>query len=183
MLDKLANLKSSIIHKVNADLPNKKTLVKTSAILIIIGASYALLAYNFTIGLNTTTSLPYHLVLIKKHTTPTTHDQLFAFKTPDSARYYHGKTMLKLVGGLPGDEIKIKEVSKQSILYVNQTVIGVIKERTLRGDSIAPTNQIGIIPKGKIFAYTPHKDSYDSRYQEIGLIDAGSILGVAIAPF
>lgn len=41
----------------------------------------------------------------------------------------------------------------------------------------------GKIPTHKFFAYTPHKDSFDSRYQEIGLIDEKDIIGTAILTF
>ncbi len=41
----------------------------------------------------------------------------------------------------------------------------------------------GKIPAHKFFAYTPHKDSFDSRYQEIGLIDEKDIIGTAILTF
>lgn len=41
----------------------------------------------------------------------------------------------------------------------------------------------GKIPAHKFFAYTPHKDSFDSRYQEIGLIDEKDIIGTAVLTF
>ncbi len=41
----------------------------------------------------------------------------------------------------------------------------------------------GTIPPHKFFAYTPHKDSFDSRYNDLGLIDAKDIIGTAIVAF
>jgi type IV secretory pathway protease TraF len=43
--------------------------------------------------------------------------------------------------------------------------------------------RINVIPSKKFFAYTPHKDSFDSRYQEIGLIDEKDIIGTAVLTF
>ncbi len=40
-----------------------------------------------------------------------------------------------------------------------------------------------IIGEHQYFAYAPHKDSFDSRYNEIGLIDEKNIVGTAIFAF
>jgi conjugal transfer pilin signal peptidase TrbI len=40
-----------------------------------------------------------------------------------------------------------------------------------------------MIPQGKYFVWTPHIDSYDSRYDEIGLVDERTIIGVAYPLF
>ena len=73
------------------------------------------------------------------------------------------------------------EITDKSIL-VSGKMIGVIKPYSKKGKPLSAVKD-GIIPSGKFFAYTTHKDSYDSRYQEIGLIDETQIIGTAVLAF
>jgi conjugal transfer pilin signal peptidase TrbI len=60
--------------------------------------------------------------------------------------------------------------------------IGVIKAWSKKTEPLSAI-QSGIIPSNKFFAYTTHKDSFDSRYNDLGLIDAKDIIGTAIVAF
>ena len=90
---------------------------------------------------------------------------------------------------------KITLIDKEA--YVAGKLIGVIKPYTKKfedfatkksekfegGEFILSPIESGTIPPHKFFAYTPHKDSLDSRYQDLGLVDEKDIIGTAIATF
>jgi hypothetical protein len=223
----------------------KKLNSKKLATGILI-ASFAIIGIwvipaNFEIVPNYSESLPYKWVLVKKGLMPSKRDQAFVFYVRDNALLGVEKIkFIKLVGGLPGDDIEVKggevyydgieakdekneldfyygfslakfthpqELEKRKItikdkeVKVSGNLIGVAKpfikkfEDFLKGNSslkdelkdrknlrlhaISP----GVIPPHQFFAYTPHKDSFDSRYQEIGLIDEKDIIGTAILTF
>jgi type IV secretory pathway protease TraF len=48
------------------------------------------------------------------------------------------------------------------------------------GNGITPT-QDQVIPEGQVFLYSPHPKSFDSRYQEVGLVQVSDLEGTAIA--
>lgn len=77
-------------------------------------------------------------------------------------------------------ERKMKITDKK--IFVAGREIGVIKAWSKKHEPLGAIKS-GIIPQGKYFAYTPHPDSYDSRYSQIGLIDEKDIIGTAILTF
>lgn len=112
---------------------------------------------------------------------------------------YHAIRLLAIVN--PDDLKKKKFRLTEKEIYVNGKYIGVVKPyskklleelESYRNDKTKDINKFsarefglhsiepGIIPEHKFFAYTPHKNSFDSRYKEIGLIDEKNIIGVAI---
>jgi type IV secretory pathway protease TraF len=165
---------------------------------------------NFEIVINRSESLPVHAVIIKKGKLPTKLDQIFVFKVKNNPHYKMKEmTFIKLAGGFEGDKIKAgekevyvdgkligeeKDVNLKAVatnseiewkyreVFVGDKLIGVAKTHSLKG---APLEIItsGVIPAHKFFAYTPHKDSFDSRYQDLGLVDEKDIIGTAIVAF
>ena len=109
-------------------------------------------------------------------------DQIFAFKAKDNPAYKAGEIFIKIVGGVEGDEVIIKERD----FYINSKstnqFIGTAKTQSLKGLPLTIAD-VGIIPPNHFFAYTTHQDSYDSRYKEIGLINAKDIIGTAVFAF
>jgi type IV secretory pathway protease TraF len=217
---------------------NQKKFLFAGLIIICAGI---LLASNYQIMINHTESLPYKFVILEKRKIPTKRDQVFAFKVHNNIQYHNEKPLnfIKLVGGLPGDEIEVKggeiffdkkilphfqddtlthddffytinlarlsnheEFQTKEItiidkeVYVSGHLIGVAKPYSKKVEESIKVKpdfdakkfrlhaiESGKIPSRKFFAYTPHKDSYDSRYQEIGLIDEKDIIGTAILTF
>ena len=47
---------------------------------------------------------------------------------------------------------------------------------TTRGDRLA-AGPLGVVPEGCIFAGTPHKDGFDSRYAHIGFVCRDRLVG------
>lgn len=100
----------------------------------------------------------------------------------------------------PQELEKRKVTIKDKEVIINGKLVGAVKPFTTKFENYAknyPNLQgkfgddnyrlhaipSGVIPSRKFFAYTPHKDSFDSRYQEIGLIDEKDIIGTAILAF
>lgn len=214
-----------------------------TGILIAFSAMAAIwiIPANFEIVPNYSESLPYKWVLVKKGLIPSKRDQVFVFYVRNNPQLGVEKIkFIKLVGGLPGDDIEVKggevyydgieakdekneldfyyglslakfthpqELEKRKVIIKDKEVkvggnlIGVAKpfikkfEDFLKGnlslkDELKDQKNLrlhaissGVIPSHQFFAYTPHKDSFDSRYQEIGLIDEKDIIGTAILTF
>jgi len=74
--------------------------------------------------------------------------------------------VVKQIVGLPGDVVRVEGRD----IYVNDIYRGAAKTHSLKGRPLAVT-QSGVIPEGHYYVYGTHKDSHDSRYEEIGLVD------------
>jgi conjugal transfer pilin signal peptidase TrbI len=88
------------------------------------------------------------------------------------AEYFSGLHYTKQVAGLPGDVIEIKEGN----LYVDGGLIGPLLPKTTQGLKLTPL-AIGIVPQGSVFVIGDHPRSFDSRYQEFGLVKTAHIKG------
>ena len=102
------------------------------------------------------------------------HNDVIGLTVPPNPYYPDGAPFLKIIVGMPGDTV----TRKDRMFYINGQYVAEAKERTTRGHplTLGPT---GEIPPGHYFVWTPHKDSYDSRYSEIGWITTQHILGTA----
>ncbi len=143
---------------------------------IIVGCSILLFFATAMLGIkvNITDSLPYGFY-IKTDKQTYESGNIIDFAVPDNevtkAQFRQLGTLedpphnyLKIVYGVAGDEV----VSGDAVLvgdYVLPMMAG--QPTLLKG---------GTIPNGFIFAATPHKYSFDSRYY--GLIDTRMITGV-----
>jgi conjugal transfer pilin signal peptidase TrbI len=148
-------------------------------IIFLLGICAWIMPTKYEIVRNYSESLPYHFVVVKKGEVPNKKDQIFVFYVRDNPLLKVSKIkFIKLAGGLPGDTIDVRKKE----IFINRNSIGLIKPYSKKGDSLNAVAS-GKIPQGKFFAYTPHKDSFDSRYKEIGLINEKDIIGVAIFAF
>jgi len=71
------------------------------------------------------------------------------------------------------------EVDGKRRVFVNGVFAGIAKRHALNGralDAIAPR----VIPPGRYYVHADHKDSHDSRYEEIGLVPRERIRGRAL---
>lgn len=133
---------------------------------------YALLwlAQHYRVAGNETASLPDKFFILSltgqgiRHA-PLVRGSLVAFRVGFAVRHYPaGMVFIKRVVGLPGDAITWQGDS----VYVAGARVGVAKLRNRFGEAM-PRTPPGVIPAGHYFVATPHPDSYDSRYAEIGL--------------
>ncbi len=142
-------------------------------------AIFGMIPQHYQIVLNHSSSLPLSFVIIKKGELPATKGQVFVFFVRDNPTYKNKEVkFIKLLGGKEGDVVKINDRD----FSINDGFIGTAKTLSLKGEPLTMAAS-GIIPAHKFFAYTNHIDSFDSRYNEIGLIDEKNIIGTAIFAF
>ena len=132
---------------------------------------YAFSLY-YSIGINMTDSLPDKIYLISKGKLPKAKGEYISFNAPNNQ--IHKQPFLKLVGGIEGDIVE--EESRK--FYINGKFVGYAKKHSQTGEK-AELGFTGVIPKGCYFVYSDHKDSYDSKYKNIGLICGADVIGSA----
>lgn len=127
-------------------------------------------------------SVPYHFFLNLKQATPQ-RGHYTCFYSP----WYGGKVIKKVVGR-EGDALSYDDEGNLWIVVVNlkerlpakHILIGKYKEFARDGRKLTPI-KTGIIPKGKVFVTGEHERSFDSRYEELGLISEQELKGRLIA--
>ncbi|EJG1004445.1 S26 family signal peptidase [Vibrio parahaemolyticus] len=124
------------------------------------------------IGFNGTNSVDGYMFLIVKGVVPET-GELVAFWPPEND-FYQNIWFVKYMKGAAGDEI----VRTGQSFYINGEYIGDAKTESNGGVVLQPSNS-GVLPQGYYFVWTPHEDSFDSRYEQIGWIPEKSIIGRA----
>lgn len=144
---------------------------------------------RYEVNWNLTESLPYHLFIIDKNKIPQKNEMgAFNFyeEVPvDANNSLKGTktervTFIKIVGGISGDVVSVDNRT----VYINSQPVGYVKEQAqLDHRKLYPLTDIGVIPSGKYYFQSPHPDSYDSRYSEIGLIDEVEVRGKAYGIF
>lgn len=145
--------------------------------LLLAGIAYMVQPYIGFVGFNQSDSLPQKLFFVTYSKANIQLGDLVAFRL-NRGQEYQSSVLIKIIGGKAFDDIKIDN----NLLYVNNKKIGKIQPTRRNGASLTPL-QAQKIPAGKYFAYTPEFFSFDSRYQEIGLIDEKEIIGKAYALF
>ncbi|EKG0020428.1 S26 family signal peptidase [Vibrio cholerae] len=128
------------------------------------------------IGFNGTNSVDGYLFLIVKGEIPK-KGELVAFWPPEND-FYQNIWFVKYMKGGAGDEV----VRTGQSFYINSEYIGDAKTQSNSGVALQPSNG-GVLPEGYYFVWTPHEDSFDSRYEQIGWIPEKSIIGRAFRIF
>jgi conjugal transfer pilin signal peptidase TrbI len=130
---------------------------------------------HFGIAINLTTSFPQKIWLIRLNAIPRLGDYLL-FKPPLSANVPEGTTVIKQVVGIPGDTVTRVEQD----FFINGHYIAQAKRISKQGELLEPSSG-GILKEGQYYVWSPHPDSFDSRYQKMGLVESHQLLGVAYA--
>jgi conjugal transfer pilin signal peptidase TrbI len=127
---------------------------------------------NFRLVINQTDSLPQKVWILVLNKMPKKGDYV-AFKPPLGTRIPENIILHKQVLGVEGDRVTLKNRD----FYINGRKVATAKTHSLKGEPLAlgPT---GTLQKGQYYVSTPHKDSFDSRYEKMGWIDAALIIGV-----
>lgn len=84
---------------------------------------------------------------------------------------------IKKVIGVAGDTVS----QQNREFFVNGQSAGIAKIKSKGSRPLKANEFQGVIPSGYYYVHTPHKDSYDSRYADVGLIPVAEIRGVAYA--
>lgn len=82
----------------------------------------------------------------------------------------------KIAYGLPGDRITRIGMS----VAVNGLPVAPLKPFTRQGEKLIP-GPLGLVPPGCVFAASPHRDGFDSRYGAIGFVCRDRLLGTGMA--
>ena len=149
-MNKTKNLKSWLI------VNNKKLFL----LFFSLGIVTQILSTQICIVFVTSESIPYLLCLQIYNLNPKKGD-LCAFE-------FQGRKFIKYISGISGEKIK----NINGMIYVDSKKIGKVQKNK---NLISVKN--GIIPSGYVFMSGTHLDSFDSRYQEFGLIQASNIHG------
>lgn len=123
-------------------------------------------------SINRSESLPQKVFLIVKKL-PFKKGDLIAVKGHQT-KYYPRITFIKRVVGFPGDKITYQG----NHFFINRMHQGELLKETSFGEPLAPL-KYKIIPQGYFFIKGDHKRSFDSRYQEFGLVREEHLIGRA----
>lgn len=153
-----------------------ETVKKVSTILFGLMLVYGYCAHNFMCVANTTESLPHRFFVLKR----CMPSHLNAPRKGLYVYFTHEKTnipMIKQVKGVPGSRIHLDATQR---MWVDDFCIGIVQETTSTGEFLSALKE-KIVPKGFVFVYATHERSFDSRYQEMGLVPVSAIKGSGIA--
>ena len=118
-------------------------------------------------------SLPYRTFLELKHIKPGVGQYAY-FECP----WYGGRVIKKIVGR-EGDTITYDAAGN---LWIKGKIkVGKLLQQSKDGRLLTPV-KTGVVPKGMVFVKGEHERSFDSRYEELGLIPekalGGRVLGI-----
>jgi conjugal transfer pilin signal peptidase TrbI len=128
---------------------------------------------HYTLGLNVTESLPGRLFLIHRGEQPKRGDYV-AFHWNGGGPYPAGSTFVKVLAGVPGDEV----TQLDGDYYINCYPVGRAKRQSRQGITLEP-GPTGTLPQGAYYVRAPHPDSLDSRYALTGWVKEAQIIGPA----
>lgn len=120
--------------------------------------------------INQTPSLSYRAFICIKRVKPKKGDFVSICDHPTS--YFEGIHYTKRLMGLPGDRIHFKG----NRLYVEDILIGPLHKTTRNSHRLHP-NKTTLVPQGHVFVSGDHPRSFDSRYEEFGLVKQEHIKG------
>ena len=127
----------------------------------------ALVADHLCLLYSESASLPYHYFLKLKKVTPQKGDYT-CIESP-----WYGHKVIKEIAGKSGDKIMY---DADGALWIGSRRIGVLQGKALDGRALTPISA-GKILEGFVFLAGPHERSFDSRYQELGLVPEKALQG------
>jgi conjugal transfer pilin signal peptidase TrbI len=119
---------------------------------------------------NRSESLPYRLFFAAKFDWIVRKEGYVCFK-----HHYCPTDLVKQIKGVPGDSISYKD----GHIVVDSFDCGVPLPKSPRSGIELHPIQEGIIPQGFVYVYAPHQESFDSRYEEFGLVKIEDLEEVA----
>lgn len=114
-----------------------------------------------SVYINISSSLPFTIFLSKYSEAPISRGSYCVLEHPKVSY-----RLVKCLVGLPGDSV---EVSGRKVFINGKFIAEALTESPRSGkkyDVIYPTK----IPEGYYFSYASHDESFDSRYEEFGLV-------------
>lgn len=152
----------------------------------LIGASFAAWqglrdwSHHHGLFINASQSLPNWAFLVELGRFPARGDYVLfdPGRDPLVVRHFGAlpKPFAKIAYGLPGDMI----TRRGEVVAVNGIPVAALKPLTRQGEVLVP-GPLGMVPRGCVFAATPHRDGLDSRYGAIGFVCRDRLLGTGKA--
>jgi len=149
---------------------NKQVIIKLSCSFILSLGLIKLLSSNISLLISNTDSLPQHYFLRYYKLTPVINNY-----TVVNSNWYGGKVIKKIVGQA-GDQLWYDDRGQ---LFINQQLIGTPHQLATDGRKLHPI-KAQVIPEGLVFLVGDHARSFDSRYQEFGLIPINELQGLVV---
>jgi conjugative transfer signal peptidase TraF len=147
------------------------TILAWTLVLVVVGGQAVLALVGISIGINPTASQPHRLFIVL-HGRSFGREDLVAFRFGGS-RYYPEETIfVKVVKGLPGDRLEIRE---DRTVRLNGARLDSVRATDSHGRTVEPFRFEGVIPENDYFLYSATPNSYDSRYY--GLVAKSQIIG------
>lgn len=152
------------------------------AVCAIVSAGVALQSLSHwsethAVMINKSQSLPNWAFLVEAHRFPKRGDYVvFDPGRSSMVSKYFGRrpaAFVKIAYGVPGDTVSRVGAD----VLVNGRKVASLKPFTRRGDPLA-AGPTGIIPSGCVYAGSPHRDGFDSRYAAIGFVCRDRLAGV-----
>lgn len=134
---------------------------------VIAFLSVGIVSNNVHIIVNRTESLPYKVFIQWVKETPKSGDYTLVFNA------FHGGYLIKQIIGKEGD---VLSYDKDKNLFIIKKQIGKIVSQTSDGRELHALTE-RLIPKNHVFLYASHERSFDSRYQEVGLVHKSRLEG------
>lgn len=138
----------------------------------LFGIFYGFNASGYKLALNKSESINTALYWVTPYKSGVERGSYVYFKIPPNP-YFDGE-LVKRVAGIEGDLISVSN----GIVYVNGVQVGPAKPKTRKGYPLTPASR-RFIPKGFVFVAGDHIDSFDSRYEEFGLVPLSRLQGYA----
>ncbi|MEN8236231.1 MAG: signal peptidase I [Pseudomonadota bacterium] len=153
---------------------DRKRLLKWGIPLL----GFGLLLQVTNLGVNYSASLPYTVFLTVKGWQAAKGD-LVAINQHCTKYYPPGARFTKRIVGFAGDKVS----NLQETIWINGKLVGPLLKQTAFGRPLTPLvapEAATIIPEGYVFVMTEHARSFDSRYQEFGLVPVAALQGRAL---
>lgn len=128
------------------------------------------LSFYMDIIISETDSHPKHYFLHLPYCEPRLYNHTVIFSQ------WYGKKIIKQIVGVEGDKVWY---TNDGCLWVNDRKIGFLKLYSQKNQVLTPI-LTQFIPEGYVFVYSDHEWSFDSRYQELGLVPISALKGKVI---
>ena len=127
---------------------------------------------SWYVSFNWTESLPFWAFWVDETADPQVGDYV-DFWPPENP-YYREISFVKQIVAGPGDRV----TCEGRAFFVDGVQVALAKTHSQGGDPLT-MGRCGVVPAGHYFVVTPHKDSFDSRYEDIGYVPKSHVRGVA----
>src|SRR4051812_27327470 len=152
-------------------LKSRKQWIKGLVSLLIVFALMTILKDHVCLLWSSTASLPHRTFVMLKQLNPQKGGYT-CFDCP-----WYGGNVVKKIVGTAGDTITYDAAGN---LWIGDHLkVGKPKRQAKDGRLLTPLKP-GIIPKGMVFMMGEHERSFDSRYEEMGLIPEHALQGRVI---